>query len=130
MSEKSLSSFLQDLQSEPTLNVDVDETGHISVSPVGVNSMDSNGQLQSVLNERGAEYGDFEDISSLCQTFKETIALASYNLEPFHREALEQIVHKMSRILNGNPDHMDSWFDIAGYAQCVMNILTRRQDNG
>jgi hypothetical protein len=29
------------------------------------------------------------------------------------------IQHKISRILNGNPNHIDSWADIAGYAHIV-----------
>ena len=38
-------------------------------------------------------------------------------------EALEMIVHKMARIVNGNPDNADSWLDIAGYAMLVADRL-------
>lgn len=35
------------------------------------------------------------------------------------KEALEMIVHKIARILNGDPNHKDSWQDIVGYAELV-----------
>jgi hypothetical protein len=33
------------------------------------------------------------------------------------------IVHKIGRILNGDPNYDDSWADIAGYAQLVVKEL-------
>jgi hypothetical protein len=33
------------------------------------------------------------------------------------------IAHKIGRIVNGDPDHVDSWVDIAGYAQLVADEL-------
>jgi hypothetical protein len=38
-------------------------------------------------------------------------------------EALEMIVHKIGRIVNGDPDYFDSWIDVAGYAQLVADRL-------
>jgi hypothetical protein len=40
-------------------------------------------------------------------------------LSAHQREALDMIMHKVSRILNGNPNHKDSWVDIEGYAHIV-----------
>jgi hypothetical protein len=42
-------------------------------------------------------------------------------------EALEMIVHKMGRIVNGNPDEVDHWVDIAGYATLVADRLQGRE---
>jgi hypothetical protein len=39
------------------------------------------------------------------------------------QEAAEMIVHKLARIVNGNPFYMDSWVDIAGYATLVVDRL-------
>jgi hypothetical protein len=33
------------------------------------------------------------------------------------------ICHKMARIMNGDPNYVDSWADIAGYATLVANRL-------
>jgi hypothetical protein len=35
------------------------------------------------------------------------------------REALDMILHKIARIVNGNPNETDHWHDIAGYATLV-----------
>ena len=40
-----------------------------------------------------------------------------------HLEALHMIFHKIGRLVNGNPNHRDSWVDIAGYAQLVVDII-------
>jgi len=38
-------------------------------------------------------------------------------------EALEMIATKLSRIVNGNPNKIDNWDDIAGYATLVADRL-------
>lgn len=38
-------------------------------------------------------------------------------------EALFMIAHKIGRIVNGDPWHVDSWIDIAGYAKLVADRL-------
>jgi len=43
------------------------------------------------------------------------------------REALAMINHKISRIMCGDPNYDDSWIDIAGYAQNVVNRLRSEQ---
>lgn len=44
------------------------------------------------------------------------------------RESLAMITHKISRIMCGDPDYDDSWVDIAGYAQNVVNRLRSDQN--
>ena len=39
------------------------------------------------------------------------------------REAIDMIIHKLGRIINGNPDKVDHWTDIAGYAKLVADRL-------
>jgi len=41
-------------------------------------------------------------------------------------ESLDMIIHKIGRIVNGNPDVVDHWLDIAGYAQLVADRLNGR----
>ena len=41
-------------------------------------------------------------------------------------EAMDMIIHKIGRIINGNPDVVDHWLDIAGYAQLVADRLNGR----
>lgn len=78
-----------------------------------------------VLTERAKNYGKFSGIGQLTQTFKEIMREApSWQvMQPDQKESLEMIVHKLARILNGNPDYADSWVDIAGYARLVADRL-------
>jgi hypothetical protein len=39
------------------------------------------------------------------------------------REAIDMIIHKLGRIINGNPDKVDSWRDVAGYSTLVADRL-------
>lgn len=101
--------------------------------------------IHAVLAERGANYGRFEDQATISQIlecilrgdFQDAIILLSqddgtdpykaarlsehlknkwHHMTASQREALKIIVHKQARIVNGNPNHTDSWVDIAGYA--------------
>ena len=46
------------------------------------------------------------------------------NLDFDQKESLEMIVHKIARILNGDPNYDDSWIDIGGYSKLVADRLT------
>ena len=37
------------------------------------------------------------------------------------------ILHKLARILNGDPNYVDSWHDIAGYAILVEDIINEKR---
>jgi hypothetical protein len=83
--------------------------------------------VDKVLDQRAVEYGTFKDGAELMQSIKRTL---SSHAQKHNRlfaddqwEALEMIVHKMARIVNGNPDNADSWLDIAGYAMLVADRL-------
>lgn len=83
--------------------------------------------VDQVLDSRAVEYGTFADGAALMQSIKRTLsAHAQKHGRTFaddQWEALEMIVHKMARIVNGNPDNVDSWLDIAGYAMLVADRL-------
>ena len=81
--------------------------------------------LQQTLNERAATHGFFAVNSRISQQLKELIRNQdSYEkLTYAQRESLDMIVHKTSRILSGDPKFIDSWRDIAGYAQLVVDEL-------
>lgn len=84
-------------------------------------------EIDKILEERGQSYGKFEDQAKIARSLKRTMRHTRGwpTLEPFHQEALDMIAHKIARILNGNPNYVDSWTDIAGYASLVANILDR-----
>jgi hypothetical protein len=83
--------------------------------------------IDETLDERAQDYGKFKDGAALMQGIKRLLAdHARAHNKTFaddQWEALEMIVHKMARIVNGNPDKVDSWVDIAGYATLVADRL-------
>lgn len=79
--------------------------------------------IEDTLAERGSRYGSFKGHAKITQDIKLIIDSNSGKLSPSQRESLEMIAHKMGRILNGDPNYDDSWIDIAGYAQLVVNEL-------
>lgn len=82
-------------------------------------------KLKEILNERGDTYGSFVENAGVAQTLKEVIRANENNvLDTYQQEALDQICSKISRILCGDPDYIDSWQDIAGYAQLVVDELS------
>jgi hypothetical protein len=50
-------------------------------------------------------------------------------LAPDQREALEMIVVKIARIINGDPNCADSWRDIEGYARLVAERLSEKLED-
>lgn len=79
------------------------------------------------LTERGERYGKFVDQASCSQAFKNVLdyqlRIRGKHLHPDQQESLEMILHKIARIINGDPDYVDSWHDIAGYAKLVEDRL-------
>lgn len=77
--------------------------------------------IDATLIERGARYGSFPGHAKITQEMKLTMQLSPKwdSLNYDQKEALEMVVHKIGRILNGDPDYIDSWTDIIGYTRLV-----------
>lgn len=80
---------------------------------------------EKVLSERGDEYGKFIDNSSIAQDLKRIVhnQFGWEAADSDQQEAMDMICSKLSRLLNGNVNHVDSWVDIAGYATLVAERL-------
>ena len=83
--------------------------------------------IDETLDARAQDYGKFKDGAALMQGIKRLLAdharMHNKTFADDQWEALEMIVHKIGRIVNGNPDKVDSWVDIAGYATLVADRL-------
>lgn len=82
--------------------------------------------IDDILKERGQRYGRFITHAEITQDLKTVAANAmpiGHTLAADQQEALDMIFHKIGRIINGDPNYADSWRDIAGYAQLVVNRL-------
>lgn len=85
--------------------------------------------VEDTLKQRAATHGSFEYHAKCTQALKRAMR-ESKNWEILpdqQKEALEMIVHKIGRVLSGNPDHVDHWHDIAGYSSLVENELNARE---
>lgn len=91
-------------------------------------------QVNDILEQRGSRYGDFKTHADITQTLKAVknlyVKTLNKDLNPSQNESLDMIFHKIGRIINGDPNYADSWVDIAGYAQLVVNQLEGKKDNG
>lgn len=84
-----------------------------------------NVNIEKTLEQRGNRYGEFKEHARITQNLKRAM-IDSPNwkkLSDDKKEALEMIVHKIGRILNGEPDFHDSWHDIEGYTKLISDTL-------
>lgn len=73
--------------------------------------------IENTLGERQHTHGNFRENAIASQQLKTTVAAYTTKaLTPMQAEALDNICQKLARIITGNPNHADSWHDIAGYA--------------
>lgn len=81
--------------------------------------------IEETLKERGNKYGKFEEHARITQNIKSAMVDSPNwkSLPDSMKEALEMIAHKIGRILNGDPEYLDSWHDIIGYAKLVEDSL-------
>lgn len=83
--------------------------------------------IREVLNERGKNYGEFAEHARIAQAIKEAMRSGPSwsSMEPYHKEALEMVGHKIARVCNGNPKYLDSFVDVIGYTQLVIDELNK-----
>lgn len=85
---------------------------------------------EALLNDRGTTHGSFADNAYYGQVlrclFRESSHWRSMRAE--HREALDMIACKLSRIMSGQATFLDHWLDLAGYATLAAKACEQPQD--
>jgi hypothetical protein len=85
--------------------------------------------VDSILDDRQKTHGDFADVASLGSCLKEVMRTSKNwrdeELDAAVMEGLDMIQHKIARILSGNPYEPDHYKDIAGYAECILRVISR-----
>lgn len=86
--------------------------------------------LDSILDDRGEDYGDYETQAEISQSLKRAMRATPKweSLKDHQKETLENNAGKISRILNGNPNKIDSWFDQGGYVKLSVDIMKKVLD--
>jgi len=83
---------------------------------------------EDISKERGEKYGPYLRMAYIAQGIKQAIFGPAVNIGTISldkREALEMIATKIARIVNGDASHVDSWDDIAGYANLISKELRK-----
>jgi transposase len=87
-------------------------------------------QVDETLDARALDYGKFIEGAEVMQMLKRVVQNALNNRDKVlahdQAESMDMIIHKIGRIINGNPDVVDHWLDIAGYAKLVADRLEGR----
>jgi hypothetical protein len=81
-----------------------------------------------ILQQRGDRYGEYINVATTSQEIKRLIFSGTKVNETADNdmcESLGMIANKIARIVNGDPFYKDSWQDIAGYAQLIVNKLDK-----
>ena len=85
--------------------------------------------IKETLSQRQEQYGSFEDVAMFTEQMVDVMRKGYYEKLAYNQKmALYMICSKMARIVNGNPNHKDSWHDIAGYATLIDNELVSEKD--
>lgn len=82
-------------------------------------------KIDQTLQERGNKHGEYSERSRVSQNIKKAM-LDSLNWEMLtdeQKESLDMVAHKISRILTGDPNHHDHWFDCEGYMKLIADKL-------
>lgn len=85
--------------------------------------------LVKVLNERGTTHGPFQDNARISQSLRRFFRERGgwSKLLPEQAQALDEFALKIARILSDSPDCIEHWFDIAGYATLVVEMLKAKE---
>ena len=106
------------------------QQGVAGSAPLAIEMFDLPDQVDETLDARAVEYGKFIEGAEVMQMLKRVVQAALNNrdktLAHDQAEAMDMIIHKIGRIVNGNPDVVDHWLDIAGYAKLVADRLEGR----
>lgn len=92
--------------------------------------------VAETLQSRDTTHGHYPYVAATIQELKQVARTAearamqhSQNkkvcMNAAQQEGLEMILHKIGRILNGDPNTADHWHDIAGYATLNSNLITK-----
>lgn len=91
-------------------------SANLHIRPAGKFEV-KNVNIEQIIEERGKNYGSFDDVAAMSQQLKAVLLDTNTQLKPHQKEAGEMICLKLARIFAGcNPDYEDNWRDIAGYA--------------
>jgi hypothetical protein len=93
--------------------------------PESVSANVNKSDIDATLDERGKRYGSYMEKAFIIQEIKRILRSASSweRMDPDMQESLDMVIHKIGRIVTGDPEYLDSWIDVIGYAKLVADRL-------
>lgn len=88
--------------------------------------------IEQTLKDRGNAYGDYATIARMTQAVIKTLSTGGSNVAlrtATHNETLHMVAHKLARVAVGDPNHEDTWRDIAGYATLMLREAQKEKEN-
>lgn len=81
----------------------------------------------TLLEERGHTHGEYKDGAAIIQATKNLWRAHPgwLDLNNCQKESFDMLATKAGRILAGDQNCVDSWSDISGYAQLIVNMLKK-----
>ena len=81
--------------------------------------------VDGTLAERGSRYGSFATQAAIEQDLSDRLTAEEGwgRLAPDQKSAVQMILVKLARIVNGDPNYADNWHDIIGYAKLIDDRL-------
>ncbi len=80
----------------------------------------------SILDEREKTYGGFVNVANVYQRLKDCLPRGDEDrLSDVQATAMDMCLMKIARIVCGDPTYLDSWVDLAGYAELVVREMRR-----
>ncbi len=82
---------------------------------------------EALLSERGTTHGDFHCNAQFGQALRALWRTSPHwaSMPPEHREALDHMAGKFSRILSGQSTFRDHWDDVSGYSALASRACER-----
>lgn len=80
-------------------------------------------EVKDILEERQETHGEFSEGAKFTQVYKEAIRQTNKwnQLSYSKKESIDMIIHKLARICVGDYKWLDSWYDVIGYSQLIVN---------
>jgi len=126
---KKVNEALAELPWQPPVPLPVPEVSRPIINPEITMEPDET-NVDQILGERGNRYGTFESNAKTCQLLKNVLHSQEgwYRLSYVQREAVEMMMHKISRLVNGDATYLDTVVDIAGYNQLMLEHMRDRNE--
>ena len=80
-------------------------------------------EIKDILEQRQETHGEFSEGAKFTQVYKAAARQTNKwnQLSYSKKESIDMVIHKLARICVGDFKWLDSWYDVIGYSQLIIN---------